>query len=128
MGQTYSIYLKVEFLNKRLAASALQAKIGRAREEHINYSLDHYKEIGVGTDTVEDLLKIFFGGWDADLRRTRDGGLESGFDASYGWESVMMDAFDVIAPYIEDGSYIEIYPDSGVDKGLVKNGETLWVI
>ena len=77
MGQTYSIYLKVEFLNKRLAASALQAKIGRAREEHINYGLDHYEEIGVGTDTIEDLLKIFFGGWDADLRKTRDGGLES---------------------------------------------------
>ena len=52
--------------------------------------------------------------------------LYSCFDASYGWETVMMDAFDKIAPFLEDGSEIKIYPDSGRDYGYVDNGEVIW--
>ena len=39
----------------------------------------------------------------------------------------MMDAFDEMAPFLENGSSIRIYPDSGVDKGTVKNKKAIWL-
>lgn len=129
MGQTYLVKLKTGFLNRESAAAALREKIGRAKEEHVNYSLDHYRdELGIGTETLDDQMKIFFGGWYGNLRPDGEDerSFEAAFDASYGWEGVMMDAFDAIAPYLEDGSEIEIYPDSGADLAYVENGKTTW--
>lgn len=122
MGQTYSVYLKVEFKDKEGAKNALFKKIARAKEEHTDYGLEHFKELGIGTDSIEDLLKIIFGGWDGKLV---DG--QAGFDASYGWEQVMMDSFTIMAPFLEDGSEIKIYPDSGLDRAIVKDGKADWV-
>lgn len=126
MGQCYSVILKVNFTDKQKAADALNDKISWAAEERTNYNLGHYQELGIGSDTIEDLLKIFFGGWSGNLKTREDGSMDSDFDASYGWEGVMMDAFERIAPYLEDGSMIKIYPDCGVDKGTVVNGIVTW--
>lgn len=126
MGQTYSVVLEVKFKDKDGAAQALRNKIARAGEEGVLYGLDHYKyELGIGTDTIEDLLKIFFGGWDGKLIDYGTS-MTSSFDASYGWEGVMMDAFDDIAPFLEDGSEIRIYPDSGKDRATVYEGIATW--
>lgn len=126
MGQCYSVVIKAEFKDTESAAKALRGKIERAEEERINYGLAHYKDLGIGTDTLEDLLNIFFGGWEGKLKTRDDGAMDSDFDASYGWEGVMMDAFEVIAPFLEDGSTIKIYPDSGVDKGIANGGAVIW--
>ena len=48
------------------------------------------------------------------------------FNAYYGWEGVMMDAFEEIAPYLTEQSEIKIYPDSGCDHGIVRNGKCEW--
>lgn len=125
MGQTYAVSLKLQFKDKQGAAQALRAKITRATQEQAVYALDHYREIGIGTDKIEGLLCIFFGGWEGKLQNTGKS-LESGFDASYGWETVMMDAFDLMAPFIRDGSEITIYPDSGMDKAIVQGGRAVW--
>lgn len=50
----------------------------------------------------------------------------SDFDASYGWEWVMQSWFNIVAPVLNDGSTLEIYPDSGKDMGIVKNGKVDW--
>ena len=50
---------------------------------------------------------------------------ENGFDASYGWESVMMEMFELIAPYLADGSELYIYPDNDYDHLLIKNGKCI---
>ena len=125
MGQTYAVSLKLHFKDKEGAAQALRDKIARATEERVIYSLEHYRELGIGTDTVEGLLRIFFGGWEGKLQNTGTS-LESGFDACYGWETVMMDAFDLMAPFLEDGSEITIYPDSGIDNAVVQGGKAVW--
>jgi len=44
------------------------------------------------------------------------------FDASYGWEEVMQDAFLHMAPYLEDGSSISISPDSGLYEARIEGG------
>ena len=52
---------------------------------------------------------------------------ESDFDASYGWETVMTDAFAYMAPTLNDGSELYIWPDSGEDYLVVQNGVSVWV-
>lgn len=127
MGQCYSVEIKARFTDKDGARKALKAKIDRHEEEHVNYSLDHFKELGIGTDGLSDLMGIFFGGWKGRLEPDRDKVWEcADFDASYGWEGVMMEAFEEIAPYLADGSVIKIWPDSGCDHGTVRNGKCEW--
>lgn len=125
MGQCYCVLLKVETKDEQGAVKALQDKLARAASEHTNYSLEHYAEIGIGTDTLPDLLKIFFGGWNAKLRPVRDG-LESAFDASYGWGRVMATAFEAMAPHLKDGSRVDIDADDGLESLSVKGGEVIW--
>lgn len=127
MGQTYSVYLNIRVKDEKKAAQALRDKIARAEQEKVQYYLEHYKDIGIGTDTLHDLLRIFFGGWEGKLRKTRNGALESGFDASYGWEGVMMGAFDAIGPHLEDESTLDIWPDSGRDQAVVVDGQVQWL-
>lgn len=130
MGACYSVILKLKVLDEPAAVKALQAKLGRTKEEHTEYSLEHLKKIGIGTDTLEDLLKIFFGGYDGKLNKEEKRILathSSAFDASYGWESVMMTAFQEIAPFLRPGSSIRIYPDYDYDYGVVtREGKLEW--
>ena len=126
MGQTYSVSMNVRFRDEENAKKSLQDKIGRAKSEHTNYNLDHFKDLGIGTDTLPDLMGIFFGGWKGVLNSTPAGYLYADFDASYGWESVMMEAFEDISPFLEDGSSIKIWPDNGCDYGVVENGTCVW--
>ena len=128
MGQCYSVNLKVRFTDEDGAKKALQAKLDRHEEEHINYNLSHFtEELGMSTDSLHDLMGIFFGGWEGKLEpSTTDDWKYADFDASYGWECVMMDAFEEIAPYLTDGSEVNIYPDSGCDHGTVRNGKCEW--
>lgn len=46
----------------------------------------------------------------------------SGFDASYSWNGVMDEWFRAVAPSLEPGSEIEVWPDSGSWKCTVKDG------
>ena len=128
MGQCYSVEIKARFRDEDGAKKALQAKLDRHEEDFVNYNLDHFTgELGLSTDNLHDLMGIFFGGWKGKLEpSTTDDWEYADFDASYGWESLMMDAFEVIAPYLADGSVIKIYPDSGCDHGTVRNGKCEW--
>jgi hypothetical protein len=118
--------MNVRFRDEEKAKEALQRKIGMAKVEHTNYNLDHFRDLGIGTDSLPDLMGIFFGGWKGVLNSTPAGYLYADFDASYGWESVMMEAFEDISPFLEDGSFIKIWPDYGCDYGIVENGTCVW--
>jgi hypothetical protein len=128
MGQTYSVILKTGFKDKKGAKKALLDRIAKGDEDHTDYNLDHYRQIGIGTDTIEDLMKIFFGGWQGKLVPVKNhpNTLRSDFDACYGWEYIMTVAFNDLAPFLSDGSRITIYPDSGKDIGIVRNGKVQW--
>lgn len=127
MGQCYDVNLCIRFKDEKGAKNALKAKIGRANEEKILYGESGLKAIGFDFDKIWDLMSVFFCGWGEKLKEAANKGwLYSCFDASYGWENVMMDAFEKIAPYLEEGSEIKIYPDSGCDYGYVENGQVIW--
>jgi len=127
MGQTYDVNLRVRFKDEKGAKQALFDKISKAKQEHVIYDMQGLRMKGFDFDNIWDLMSVFFCGWGEKILDTSDKSWRySCFDASYGWESVMMDAFEKIAPYLEDGSEIKIYPDSGCDLGYVEGGDVIW--
>lgn len=45
--------------------------------------------------------------------------------ATYGWESVMMEMFEELAPVLEDGSDLFINCDDGADVLVIKDGKCI---
>lgn len=130
MGACYSVSLiGLKFKDEQGAKKALQDKVKRAPAERVNYDIPHFESMGKSLDNLEDLLALFFAGWYAEFDKTAPAGwLTAGFNASYGWEGIMIDAFEAIAPYLEAGAEIKIYPDSGCDHGRVnKGGRVTWL-
>ena len=132
MSQVYSILLGVKFIDEEGAKNALQRKIASDTDNRrANYSLDHYrKDLGLDLDNVHDLVRMIFGGWDAKFYDVKWNGSQchsSGFNASYGWESVMMESFEDLAPYMQAGSFLNIDVDEGVDYAVVKDGKAVWL-
>ena len=127
MGQTYSVYLKVRFNDEEGAKKALHNKISKGREEHVEYDVEglvnkHHFDM----DDTLDLLSVFFSGWGSRLRdTTQEGVITSDFNACYGWESIMIETFDLLAPFVGDGSWLKIYPDYDYDLLEVKDGKAV---
>ena len=130
MGQCYSVYLKVRFNDEEGAKKELRNKISRGKEEHIGYDVDGLvAKHGYDLDNMSDLLSVFFSGWGSRLKRDyRDTDiLEADFNACYGWEGVMIETFSIIAPFMEDGSFMKIFPDSDYDHLEVKDGKAVTI-
>lgn len=108
MGSVYSIHSQMKFKDKDKAIKILQEKISRGEEEHIDYGLDTYrKSENLDINDIDDLIAVFIGiGKMFDVANDDDGWTtyDNGFDASYGWESVMMEMFEELAPVLEDAS------------------------
>lgn len=51
--------------------------------------------------------------------------IDSGFSASYGWESVMINYFKTMAPFLDNMSDLVIYPDSDYDHLIIEDGKSI---
>ena len=128
MGACYNVYLKVNFIDEEGAVNALNEHI--AKDTRVDYSLEEYANIGATPDTFDGLMRILL----AEAQHKVDiyeyerfKFYENDFDASYGWESVMMEWFEIIAPFLANGSQMVIYPDSDYDKLIIKNGKCIQI-
>lgn len=113
MGQCYSVYLKAKVKDEaefvRLSATKLRGEFnglnirkGCFNGHDLTTSLGNIKFVLAShqngfTETAEDGCPVY----------------RSDFDASYSWESVLDEWFCAVAPALEDGSEIEVYPDMG---------------
>ena len=93
-----------------------------------NFSLEKWKDEGVGTRKFEDLIKIMLAGWKSQpisINTNKDGfiTIRNGFNASYGWEIVMIEMFEAMAPLLADDSSLGINGDEGGTEYVVKNGK-----
>lgn len=84
----------------------------------VRFSLD-----GINRTKIDDLMKVFI--TDRGFLSDGKGNYSSDFDACYGWDRVMYEMFEFIAPYLEDGSKFCVYPDSGHWLLVVKNGKAV---
>ena len=125
MGACYDVRLKVKLEDENAAILVLNKHIGN--DVRTDYSLSQYSEQGVITETYNGLMRIFLAdrkGQELKIRE-EDGGFvayENSFNASYGWKSVLVEMFEKLSSYLEDGSFILIYADNDYDELVVRNG------
>ena len=125
MGACYSVRLKVKLLDEEGATKALRDHI--TSDTSTNYSLDRYAKHGITTDCFNNIMRIFLAGWPEHwVEIYPEKGFtvyENDFDASYGWERVLMEMFEVLTPFVKNGSELFMYVDNDYDKLVVKNGK-----
>ena len=128
MGACYSVNVKVHLVDEAGAIKALNEHI--VNDTRTDYSLDKYAAQGATTETFDDLMRILLAEIQGDISIEQDGKFtiyDNGFNASYGWERVMIEWFDVLAPFLADGSQMLIYPDEDYDKLVIKNGKCVQI-
>ena len=120
MGAVYDVVLKIKYSSEQDVISAtkafVEANSGHARFSDVDYS------------SIVSAIQIILPKRGFNLNNQTDNSIDCdcGFDASYGWEAVMQDWFDSIAPVLKDGSEFKIYPDNGYYSGIVNNGKVSW--
>lgn len=129
MGACYSVTVKVSLTNLKDAEERLQKKI--LQDTKTDYNIEKYAADRIGIDKFDDLMRIFLAGRKKSsfMINHKNGWTYyiNDFDASYGWESVLMDMFRVLVPDLMDGSEILIYPDEDYDHLKVKGGKCITV-
>lgn len=130
MGACYAVELNLQFADgkqsERAAAKALREYMVNSKAD---FHFEYFAKKGVGTDTFDDLMRILLAGYArmpvlvsySDGRQV----YSNEFDASYSYEPVIVDAFEVIAPYLADNSSLVLCPDNDyrewrTDKGKIR--------
>ena len=127
MGACYSVTLRVNLSDEEGAIKALNEHM--SKDSRTNYALDKYSAAGIEPTTFDGLMKIMLAALQHNVFINSEGKYrvyENYFNASYGWEGVMSEWFEVLTPFLEDGSKIRIWPDSGCEEAVVKSGKCIW--
>lgn len=122
MGQTYDVYCTLKPKNESETIRLMNEYIDQNEGKGVIFSLENSDR-----ETLEGLMKIFITDRQFQVEEQPNGiKYSSGFDASYGWETVMLEMFKYISESLEDKSEIVIYPDSGRDRIIIKNGKAIY--
>lgn len=122
MGAVYDVNLQAKIKQGHKLA-LLNSLISTMSESQIDYL--NSKELDM--NKLEDVLAYYF----AANRKIAVGiindkiNISTGFDASYSWECVMIEAFEKMAEHLEDKSELYIYPDSDYDWLVIRNGKMI---
>ena len=138
MGDCYSVELQVKVNPEKSTVSNLQKLMRQWMREQakprpseaygvecelpgIDWSLSTYRKAGIRPDSFTGICKIllaFHQGNCKHVKARENDGFDlfvSEFHASYGWHSVMVEAFGKMAWALEEGSRLEIDRDNGHD-------------
>lgn len=131
MGACYSIDLKIKF-NKENEKKILE-EMEKCYQNHLSqrtsFSIGKYDF--EKPSTIQNYLDLYFvkhqNMYTHSVKEFANGNVEysvnSGFDASYGWEMVMYEFFEKIAKYLLRGSILEMWPDNYHTIYRVKDGQ-----
>ena len=126
MGDCYSVELRVK-LRKSTKANMQKLLRQWMREEAegtdarpgVDWGLAWSRRHGIRPDSFAGICKILLAFHQGDARHVVDEEgfdlFRSGFNASYGWCPVMVNAFFKMSWALEEGSYLEIDRDEGHD-------------
>ena len=121
MGQTY--YTEILLHEKPLAENALSRVMDDFLKKHERGLRKKYD--GRWQDLqLPTFVELIFPNSTSERRPDGWDLYASSFDATYSWEDVIAEAFSAIAPYLEEGSCLDVWPDSGCYRIKVEHGET----
>ena len=124
MSACYAVNVELRVKDEAKVIETLQNKINRAKEENVDYGIEEVPT------TLKELLGIFFVEHQEMYNYKRVGNwymVDSGFNASYGWEVVMIEMFKEITPYLEDKSELYIDIENDYDKLVIKKGKCVQI-
>lgn len=113
MGMSYDVDTKLVFTDRNLFCEII-------KNEYDERELDSYYKPNDFADPFECFKSITSG---VHCEMYEDGEYSAWFDASYGWESVLLDVFTASMDAVADGSTIKIYPDNAVHVLKKVNGK-----
>ena len=119
MGQCYAITLK-GIINKPLLIKLTNQY--RTIRYDVNWQFD---EIKTFRDALEEIFTNYVDYTENPKQDIEALEINSAFDASYGWEEVMTNWFEFVAPAFSTDTVLEIQPDEGLTKCWIENGEVL---
>lgn len=114
MSQCYSITVKIDVTDEVGLSQAVRNFMINNNWPENNYPTDDDTPVVVFESFLDTLTPT-----------GEDNVYITDFNAQYGYHQTMLNIFDEIAPYLADGSFIEIVPDSGYTKTVVENGEAV---
>lgn len=124
MGDCYSVELRVK-LRKSTKANMQKLLRQWMREEAegtdgrpgVDWGLAEKRKAGIRPDSFAGICMILLAFHQGDAKHIVDEKgfdlFRSGFNASYRWNSVMIEAFHKMSWALEEGSYLEIDRDEG---------------
>lgn len=123
MGAVFSVNLQADIKQGHKLA-LLDSLVSTMSESQIEYL--NSKELDM--NKLEDVLAYYFAAnskISVDIINDID--IDTGFDASYSWECVMIEAFEKMVEHLEDKSELYIYPDSDYDWLIIRNGKIIQI-
>lgn len=120
MGAVYNVELTLSYASEQEVIAATEAYVNAnplgARFSDVDYS------------SIVSAIQILLPKRGFQVSNQTDNSItcDCGFDASYGWFSVMCAWFEALAPVVDDGSTIKIWPDSGYTVGVVTGDTVEW--
>ena len=119
MGAVYSVKLRLYYQDPNLLISATQDYVNSTHNVEFN-SVD-YSSVA---SAIQAILPKH--GFYVEQQLDDYIACSCDFDASYSWENILYDWYDSIAPVLDDGSKIWIFPDNDFIEGVVQNGSVRW--
>ncbi len=123
MGACYDVDLSLRVTDEKKAVELLNGYISSCR--YASFDLDNFKKKGRDRNNLDDIITLFL--TDRNFTADENHNYSSGFDASYGWESVMMDMFYHLEPVLKEGSVLRIFPDEDYDELIYEKGKVVQV-
>ena len=126
MGMCYFVDLGAKFKDRNEAARILREHMeNEERGNRVNFHLSEHEDKELSS--IDALVRIVLADWPRSrvrISETKDGFVyySNDFNACYGWEQVMIDAFIAMTPALEDGSSFYISPDNDQYELVVENG------
>ena len=123
MGQTYNVTAKLKPINEKAAINTIQDFIEKNEGKKANFEVEEYRAKGISTDNFEGLIHILLSDqyyWHEDYD------YEASFDGSYGWYGILIDVFEIIAPFLTEDSYMYIDGDECSCELSIDNGKMVF--
>jgi len=123
MGAVYNVELTILFNNEQDVIDATQAFV----DAHSHFAVFSNVDYSSIISAIQIILPER--GFHITNHTATSLECDCGFNASYGWESIMQDWFNYLVETsaVLDRSTIAIYPDSGWEKGVAKSNTVHWV-
>lgn len=130
MSACYDVYLNAKIKEDELnnLVNILKKRILKENVA-VNYSLKLARNNGLSFNNITDILSIVFSQRKVNEVKIYNNVLkiQSGFNASYGWEMIMIDTFYDMSKYLEDNSSLYFDIENEYDYLIVKDDQVIQI-